>query len=408
MEVVFLDKFNFMREYNKLFDFINQEGTKEYFSGSRFIKIIKEFDSSFPDYTQYIEHRREKKLSTSRKKYFYEILSSFQEDIKEIIIKRIHEEASDVEVLITLQDKLIDKNFTKDKNNKDENIEASLKIIDKPNIFISYSWSNEDIADSLDILFKAKSIHLKRDKREIQYRHSIKEFMKTVRKSDYCLMLISDNYLKSMNCMYEISEFIKDEDYKRRILPLIHHKLDIFNIAGRTKYIKYWQDEFLKTKLLLEGLEELNKTEIIEELKRIENIQRNIGEFLSLLSDMNNILFDDKINKFDFNKIYHSMYPTTTINEQKEASYINVDLYKKGEDGHNFYSRALSISSIERVTRYIYDHDDFFRINNILIADTLDISIETLARVLKRLNKDSIIDIEEKTINKDKLQNYFS
>ena len=63
-------------------------------------------------------------------------------------------------------------------------------------IFLSYSRHNSKIADSLEILFKTKNITLKRDIRDIDYKQSIKEFMKEVRFSDYCLVVISEYYLE--------------------------------------------------------------------------------------------------------------------------------------------------------------------------------------------------------------------
>lgn len=66
-------------------------------------------------------------------------------------------------------------------------------------IFLSYSWNNDNIANRLDELFSLENIMLIRDKKEIKYKQSIKEFMRKVRKSDFCLMIISDDYLKSTN-----------------------------------------------------------------------------------------------------------------------------------------------------------------------------------------------------------------
>ena len=190
-------------------------------------------------------------------------------------------------------------------------------------IFLSYSWHNSKIADSLEILFKTKNITLKRDVRDVDYKQSIKEFMKEVRASDYCLVVISENYLKSINCMYEVTEFIKDENYVDRILPLVQKDTDIFNILGRNKYIQFWQDKFKEVESSLSDLNELNRVETINELKKIDNIQRNIGEFLSIISDMNTIVFDSEINKSDFDKIYSVINP----NECFLGEYSDVDGY---------------------------------------------------------------------------------
>lgn len=190
-------------------------------------------------------------------------------------------------------------------------------------IFLSYSWANSNIADALDILFLTKKIRLERDVRDVDYKQSIKEFMKRVRKSDYCLMIISEKYLKSINCMFEVTEFIKDESYMDRILPLVQKDADIFNILGRNKYIKFWQEKFNEVESSLSDLDELNRVETINELKKIENIQRNIGEFLSIISDIKTITFDSEINKSDFDNIYSEIYP----NEGFLSEYWDIDGY---------------------------------------------------------------------------------
>ena len=186
-------------------------------------------------------------------------------------------------------------------------------------IFLSYSWNNDNIANRLDELFSLENIMLIRDEKEIKYKQSIKEFMKRVRKSDFCLMIISDEYLKSTNCMYEVLEFIKDENYKERILPLIHKDCGIFKIDGRVKYTQYWENEYKEINALLLDVENLNQIEIIEECKRIENIKRNVGEFLKIISDMNCITFNESISIADFKKIYSFIFP----NSKKEEAYKN-------------------------------------------------------------------------------------
>ena len=45
-------------------------------------------------------------------------------------------------------------------------------------------------------------IQLTKDERDLKFKESIKEFMQSIGKHDYVIMLISDSYLKSSNvCM---------------------------------------------------------------------------------------------------------------------------------------------------------------------------------------------------------------
>ncbi len=52
-------------------------------------------------------------------------------------------------------------------------------------------------------------------------------------------MLISDDYLKTSNCMFEVLEFIKDENYRNRIIPIIFGSTNIFSPEGRIYYLNY-------------------------------------------------------------------------------------------------------------------------------------------------------------------------
>lgn len=170
-------------------------------------------------------------------------------------------------------------------------------------IFISYSWSDDELANDIDNKFAKIGINLVRDRRDLKYKSSIKEFMKQIRQGDFALIIISDNYLKSSNCMYEVTEFIKDENYKERILPILKNDAKIFKAIERNQYIRYWQNEYMKLKEELSDIDEANKIDYIRELIRYEKIQRELPDFMSNISDMNLITCDTHITEEDFDKI---------------------------------------------------------------------------------------------------------
>lgn len=155
------------------------------------------------------------------------------------------------------------------------------------NIFLSYSWKDVNYVNIIDSSFKAKGINLIRDERNVHYKQSLQEFMKQVKYTDYVLVIISENYLKSVNCMYEALETMKDDNYRERILPIILDQTDIFNLMGKASYIEFWQNEFSTIKSKLATLELENSGKIANDLKRIREISLNIGEFLDVISDMN-------------------------------------------------------------------------------------------------------------------------
>lgn len=162
------------------------------------------------------------------------------------------------------------------------------EVLMKVNIFLSYCWNDSSEADRIYDYFKRnQNIELHRDKIDIKKWGSIKEYMQSINNMDYTILLISDSYLKSANCMYEVLEVMRDRNYKDKIFPAVIDS-GIYDPIIRIDYVKYWEDEFIKLKEKLDGLSVQNLGRLPEDLKRRQDISSNIAEFLDVVSDMNN------------------------------------------------------------------------------------------------------------------------
>lgn len=161
-------------------------------------------------------------------------------------------------------------------------------LIDKTiSMFISYSWNDRNFVDEFDRKLQEYGYEVKRDIRDLQYTQSIKEFMKEIRKTDYSIIILSDSFLKSENCMREIFEFIKDEDFKDRIIPVIlESATDMCGANKGMSYSLYWKYREEKFKEQLKQLDEESKYGFIEELRHISLIKDSIGEILMVFRDM--------------------------------------------------------------------------------------------------------------------------
>ena len=157
----------------------------------------------------------------------------------------------------------------------------------KQTIFLSYSWADGKIADAIDIIFQPTGLEIKRDIRYLAYKDSIKEFMTKIRETDFALLIISDRFIKSPNCMYEVLELLKEADYKDRILPVVMDGTKIFTLKEKLEYIQYWTNQYDEAKAMLATVSPTDSIDLIRELKHIENIKGNIGEFLAYISDAN-------------------------------------------------------------------------------------------------------------------------
>ncbi len=158
----------------------------------------------------------------------------------------------------------------------------------KKTIFLSYNWHDKEIADRIDnYLSGLPGITVKRDIRDIGPWKSIRKFMEGIRKQDYAVLVVSGLYLKSKNCMFEVMEIMKEQQYKDRVFPaVVEH--GIYDPLVRAGYIKYWQQECDNLEASIRELEPEYITELAADLKQYKSIAFSIGEFLNIVADMNN------------------------------------------------------------------------------------------------------------------------
>lgn len=193
-------------------------------------------------------------------------------------------------------------------------------------IFISYNWKDSTIVDEIDNYFLSIGLPLIRDKRDLHYKSSIKDFMKKVRETDFVLMVISDSFLKSSNCMFEVLELVKDSNFKKKLLQILLPNAKIFNSLDKLKYIKYWENKYKVLENKLSDIQTVDSRVIIDDLRHIDNIKISMGEFLEFLSGENCITFEKlKLNK------YHQLIDFVGYveeNTKKRQFIIKADVYK--------------------------------------------------------------------------------
>lgn len=159
-------------------------------------------------------------------------------------------------------------------------------------IFLSYCWKDDEIANKIyDYFKKNHSITLHRDKIDIKNWGSIKEYMQSLNDMEYIILIISENYLKSSNCMYEVLETIRDRKYRNKIFPVVLDK-GIYNPINKAKYVRYWENEFNELKNAIDGINTQNLGNLSNDLKHYQNIASNISDFIDTVADMNNPLVD--------------------------------------------------------------------------------------------------------------------
>ena len=185
-------------------------------------------------------------------------------------------------------------------------------------VFLSYCQKDSDIADLVEEKFQPiveGKVKISRDIRDVKYHESFKKFMQTIETHDFVIMIVSDHYLKSRNCMFEVLEVIKDSQFQKKLAFIVLSDSDIqyyqnqsvpsigakvYSLEGQTAYSLYW------TKIeqeLQEQIEALgDPTRAIHQIKEKRIVQRillDLPEFMEFIKDAKGLPLSEHIeNEF--------------------------------------------------------------------------------------------------------------
>ncbi len=172
-------------------------------------------------------------------------------------------------------------------------IEIPVKCNNKT-IFLSYCQKDNLIADKIESGLVKNKLSVKRDIRDIEIYDSILKFMKSIKEQDYAIFLISDNYLRSSNCMFEALEMIKSPNYTNRIFPIVVDD-SIYDPIKTVEYSIYWANKYNQLESAMKSGILANIDTLMFELKRLQNISISIADFIAVVRDMNNPKENDAV-----------------------------------------------------------------------------------------------------------------
>lgn len=260
-------------------------------------------------------------------------------DVKEIMVKE--------EPVIVMPDN----NGKVFKNKKDRNMDTH-----KPSVFISYNSDSSAFVDKIEDSVKEYTKvyrYSHDDSTGIKAWGSFTEFMKKIRVQDYAIIVITQKFLQSDACMFEMLELEKDLDSlkSRAMYVVMDDAKEIYDVVNQPKYIMYWNDRYNN---LSKSIEVLTKEQVgtySEKLKTFKNISEFIGIFMNRVADSNNPNKDEVIAK---------------IIERINLQYNAEDLQKAAEN-------ALRNDDIEqKLDRIITILKDNSSTNNDIIAEIVN------------------------------------
>lgn len=192
-------------------------------------------------------------------------------------------------------------------------------------IFLSYCQKDSDIAElieeKLGKQIKGKAT-ISRDIRDVEYHESFKRFMQSIEHHDYVITVISDNYFKSRNCMYEVLEVVKDSRFSDKLVFIVLHDEDcqyykttntiniaanVYSTEGQTAYSLFWK---LQENELQQQIDELGDPTYaitqIKEKKIVQKILLDLPEFIEFVRDSKGLSLTEHI-AHDFSDIIKFM-----------------------------------------------------------------------------------------------------
>lgn len=255
-------------------------------------------------------------------------------------------------------------------------------------LFLSYCSKDCDYADMFEHLVNESDYRdvfdISRYTRDVRYRDSFVDFMDKISEHDVVVTIISDAYLKSQACMYEVSRLIldpanlhkffyiviteRDSAYYSQIPTCQSNPANIFSDEGKISYIRYWERKKEKLEKDIDVLNGASRhIELLENIKRIEHIlYYEIGPLMKYLSEHRCLSFLEMIQT-GINRFFRSFeeyqrrnmtIPELSLEEKLErelSGFCSTYLYAPETMVNNrYYVRFLPLSMIEQKDRIFF------------------------------------------------------
>ena len=176
-------------------------------------------------------------------------------------------------------------------------------------VFISYAWGgeSEEIVNQIDLALQQRDLTIIRDKRELGYKGSISAFMERIGQGNCVIVVISDKYLRSPNCMFELVEIAEGKQFHDRVFPIVLSNAEIYDPVKRLKYVKHWEDKLVELdQAMREVKSQANLQGVREEIDQYSRFRDKISGLTSILKDMNTLTLDMHRDS-DFSEIYNGI-----------------------------------------------------------------------------------------------------
>ena len=161
-------------------------------------------------------------------------------------------------------------------------------------VYVSYAWepASQAFVDEVGQRLPADRFEFRRDKTHMRTGDWISSFMAEIGRADCVLVVLSDKYLRSTNCMRELLHLYQRSqgdraDLMGRIVAVIPPDLKIDRATGRAVYIRHWRDEHKALESVFQdlGIAAMGAADR-EEWLAIQDFQHRVSDIMAWVSDV--------------------------------------------------------------------------------------------------------------------------
>ncbi len=184
---------------------------------------------------------------------------------------------------------------------------STLRITDSPRpahehqACVSYAWKEERSSDperagkveEFCTRLEAARIKIVRDTTHIILGDRLSTFeRRDIGRSDRVFVFLSDAYLKSPNCMYELLIIWQTcgddvEEFRQRTRVFTMPGTDVFSIPARLKYAAHWKSQRDEIRKVIDehGVDVLGQTDL-KHFRQIQDFAHHVNEMLAQIADV--------------------------------------------------------------------------------------------------------------------------
>lgn len=149
-------------------------------------------------------------------------------------------------------------------------------MTDKQTLFISYCQKDgAEYADELEIQLR-DDFEVKRDKSKLKTNNDIYGFMSEIAECDNVIIVLTNAYTKSLNCMLEMAFLFAQSDWDMKSTVLVIDEA-LYSLDRKLEVLNFWDIAKKKVDVVFDGIGH----DLLEERKEyIDEICLHLEEFL--------------------------------------------------------------------------------------------------------------------------------